>query len=96
MREQYEEIERLGQLDHVTVQILPQRLATFRSDFNFAVLDFDAPVDSIVQSDIPGTITVTDKPSDVWKYNQRFNNMRGEALGPSATAGFLHQLAQEM
>ncbi|MFF3460520.1 helix-turn-helix domain-containing protein [Streptomyces sp. NPDC002730] len=96
MREQYEEIERLAARDNVAVQILPQKLVTYRADINFAVLDFDDPVDSIVQSDIPGTITVTDKPSDVWKYNQRFNSMRDEALGPSATAGFLHQLAREI
>jgi len=96
MKEQYEEIERLASLDHVTVQILPQNTVTFRADINFAVLDFDAPVDPIVQSDIPGSITVTDRPIDVWKYNQRFDAMRAEALGPSATAGFLHRLAREI
>ncbi|MER5698810.1 helix-turn-helix transcriptional regulator [Streptomyces mirabilis] len=96
MGEQYEEIERLSVLDNVTIQVLPQKLVTFRADINFAVLDFDAPVDPIAQSDIPGTITVTDKPSEVWKYNRRFDAMRDEALGPSATAGFLHQLAREI
>ncbi|MFF3750505.1 helix-turn-helix domain-containing protein [Streptomyces sp. NPDC002018] len=96
MREQYEEIERLAARDNVVVQILPQRLVTYRADINFALLDFDAPVDSVVQSDIPGSISVTDKPSDVWKYNQRFDSMRDEALAPSATAGFLHQLAREI
>ncbi|MFI1400511.1 helix-turn-helix domain-containing protein [Streptomyces sp. NPDC020681] len=96
MLEQYEEIARLAARDNVTVQILPQKRAAFRADINFAVLDFEAPVDSIAQSDIPGTITVTDRPGDVWKYNQRFNSMRDEALGPSATAEFLHQLAREI
>jgi len=96
MKEQYEEIERLAALDHVTVQILPQQLATYRADFNFIILDFDAPVDPIVQSDIPGTITVTDRATEVWKYARRFDAMRAEALGPSATAGFLHRLAREI
>lgn len=96
MLEQYAEIERLAALDHVTVQILPQPLATYRADVNFAVLDFDSPVDTIVQSDIPGTITVTDKPRDVWMYNRRFDNMREEALAPSGTAEFLHRLAREI
>ncbi|MFI1888921.1 helix-turn-helix domain-containing protein [Streptomyces jumonjinensis] len=96
MKEQYEEIQRLGALDNVTVQVLPQRLVTYRADINFILLDFDSPVDPVVQSEIPGTITVTDKPIEVWKYNQRFDSMRSEALGPSATAGFLHQLAREL
>lgn len=96
MREQYEEIERLTAFDHVTVQILPQGTATYRADINFAVLEFDAPVDPIVQSDIPGSIMVTDRPADVWKYNRRFDAMRDEALGPSATAAFLHRLTREI
>ncbi|MGW4201824.1 helix-turn-helix domain-containing protein [Streptomyces sp. NPDC004726] len=96
MKEQYEEIERLAALDNVTVQILPLNLAAFRADINFILLKFDNPVDPIVQSDISGSITVTDKPIDVWKYNQRFDAMRSEAPGPSATAGFLHQLAREL
>ncbi|MGW6361490.1 helix-turn-helix domain-containing protein [Streptomyces sp. NPDC055092] len=96
MREQYEEIERLTTLDQVTVQILPQGTATYRGDVNFILLDFDAPVDPIVQSDIPGSIMVTDRPTDVWKYNRRFDAMRAEALGPSATAAFLQRLAREI
>lgn len=96
MKEQYEEIERLAQQDNVTVQILPQKLVCYRADINFAVLDFDSSVAPIVQSDISGAITVTDKEIDVWKHSQRFDAMRAEALGPSATAGFLHQLAREI
>ncbi|MEO3972473.1 helix-turn-helix transcriptional regulator [Streptomyces sp. CAU 1734] len=96
MKEQYEEIERLNSLDNVTVQILPQQFAAFRADNNFLIMDFDSTVDSIVQSDISDSISITDKPIDVWKYNQRFDAMRSEALGPSATAGFLHQLSREL
>ncbi|MFF0446667.1 helix-turn-helix domain-containing protein [Streptomyces sp. NPDC004609] len=96
MKGQYEEIERLCALDNVTVQILPMSVAAYRSDINFLILNFDARVDPIVQSDVAETITVTDKQLDVWKYNQRFDAMRSEALGPSATAGFLHQLAREI
>jgi len=96
MLEQYDEIAALSARDNVTVQILPQKLVTYRADINFAILDFETPVDPIVQSDIPGTITVSDKPADVWTANRRFNSMRDEALGPSATAGFLKQLAREI
>jgi transcriptional regulator with XRE-family HTH domain len=96
MKEQYEEIGRLSALDNVTVQILPQKAAAYRADGNFILLTFDPPVDPVVQSDIPGSITVTDKRVDVWKYNQRFDAMRSEALGPSATPGFLQRLAREI
>ncbi|MFI6285035.1 helix-turn-helix domain-containing protein [Streptomyces sp. NPDC051018] len=96
MKGQYEEIERLNALDNVTVQILPMNVPAYRSDINFLILNFDARVDPIVTSDAGEMMTFTDKELDVWKYNQRFDAMRSEALGPSATAEFLHQLAQEL
>jgi len=93
---QFEEIARLAELDNVTVQVLPHKQVTYRADLNFILLEFDDPLDPVVQSDIPGTITVTDKPIDVAKYARRFDAMRDEALGPSATAGFLKQLTREI
>ncbi|MFI9779670.1 DUF5753 domain-containing protein [Streptomyces sp. NPDC051956] len=95
-REQHEETERLTTLAHITVPILPQDTATCRAEVNFVLLDFDAPVDPIVQSDTPGSIMVTGRPTDVWKYNRRFDAMRAEAPGSSATAAFLHRPAREI
>lgn len=96
MRDQYEEIATLNALDHVTVQILPQSLATFRADGNFAVLDFDGQMAPVVQADMPGTISVTDKEREVWKHNRRFDAMREGALAPAETARFLKELAREL
>ncbi|MFI1797825.1 helix-turn-helix domain-containing protein [Streptomyces sp. NPDC020379] len=95
MLEQYEEIEKLAALDHVTVQILPLKLATYRSFDSFVILDFDEGHDSVVMGDGP-TVTVSDKPREVWKYARRFDAMREGALAPAMTSEFLHRLAREI
>ncbi|MGW2596575.1 helix-turn-helix domain-containing protein [Streptomyces klenkii] len=96
MREQYHEIERVAALDHVTVQILPQSLATYRSGANFVLLDFDAKLDPVVMEDGPQGMTVSDKPREVWAYARRFDAMREGALAPVKTPEFLHRLAKEI
>ncbi|MCD9144377.1 helix-turn-helix domain-containing protein [Streptomyces albireticuli] len=96
MREQYEEIERVAALDHVTVQILPQNLVTYRASANFVILDFDSKLDPVVMEDGPQVMTVSDKPREVWLYARRFDAMRESALAPVKTAEFLHRLAREI
>ncbi|WKK27554.1 helix-turn-helix transcriptional regulator [Streptomyces olivoreticuli] len=96
MREQYEEIERVAALDHVTVQILPQNLVKYRAGANFVLLDFDAKLDPVVMEDGPRVMTVSDTPREVWAYARRFDAMREGALPPVKTADFLHRLAREI
>ncbi|MET7607072.1 helix-turn-helix domain-containing protein [Streptomyces avermitilis] len=95
MREQYNEIVELGKLDNVTIQILTHDVVTYRSESNFAILDFSEALDPIVQVDMPNTISVTDEPREVQRNIRRFDAMRDSALPPASTAGFLHQLARE-
>ncbi|MBH1938282.1 helix-turn-helix domain-containing protein [Streptomyces sp. AV19] len=95
MREQYEEIEKMAALDHVSVQILPQSLSTYRAFENFVILDFDAGFDPVVMQDGPSVMAVSDKPREVWKYARRFDAMREGALAPAKTADFLHRLARD-
>ncbi|WFB07840.1 helix-turn-helix domain-containing protein [Streptomyces sp. LX-29] len=96
MREQYETIAELNQLDHVTVQILPLSLVTYRAEGNFTILDFGGHLGSVVQMDLPNTISVTDKQREVWQYNRRFDALREGALAPAETTGFLKELAREL
>ncbi|MEV4433859.1 helix-turn-helix transcriptional regulator [Streptomyces sp. NPDC049555] len=96
MREQYEEIERLAALDHVTVQILPLSLPAYRAFDNFVLLDFEEGFDPVVMNDGPAVLTVSDKRRDVWKYARRFDAMRESALAPAKTAEFLRHLAKEL
>ncbi|MFF4836978.1 helix-turn-helix domain-containing protein [Streptomyces sp. NPDC001315] len=95
MREQYAEIIELSKLDNVTVQILAHDVVSYRSESNFAILDFSETLDPIVQVDMPNTISVTDEPREVQRNIRRFDAMRDSALPPASTAGFLHQLARE-
>lgn len=95
MKEQFEEITALGELDHVTIQILPHDLVTYRSESNFAILDFSDALDPVVQVDMWNTISVTDERRDVQRAVRRFDAMRDSALPPAKTAGFLHQLSRE-
>ncbi|MFD0497974.1 MULTISPECIES: helix-turn-helix domain-containing protein [Streptomyces violaceusniger group] len=95
MREQYEAVAELCSLDNVTVQVLPQSLATYRAEDNFIVLDFDGGLDSVVALD-NSTNSYTDKKGEVWKHNRRFDAMREGALPPTETPRFLKELAREL
>ncbi|MBT2382129.1 helix-turn-helix transcriptional regulator [Streptomyces sp. ISL-11] len=96
MREQYEEIQRVSALDHVTVQVLPQNLPAYRALANFVILDFDAGLDPVVMDEGASVMTVSDKPREVWKHARRFDAMRESALAPARTAEFLQRLAREI
>ncbi|MBL1101910.1 helix-turn-helix domain-containing protein [Streptomyces coffeae] len=95
MREQYDEIVELGRLDNVTVQILTHDIVTYRAETNFTVLDFEDALDSIVQSDMWNSISVTDERREVQRSIRRFDAMRDGALPPARTAGFLEALQRE-
>ncbi|WP_333768378.1 helix-turn-helix domain-containing protein [Streptomyces sp. IBSBF 2435] len=96
MREQYEEIIRLAKLDNVTVQILPLASATYRSSTNFTLLEFEAPLPNVVQSDMPEGSIVSDKDTTIWAFNRKFDALRAGALPPGETPTFLHRLAGEI
>ncbi|GGX51741.1 helix-turn-helix domain-containing protein [Streptomyces noursei] len=95
MRAQYDEIVKLGDLEHVTIQILPHDVVTYRSESNFVILNFSEALDPVVQVDMPNTISVTDERQEVQRNIRRFDAMRDSALPPARTAGFLQQLARE-
>lgn len=94
MRAQYAEIVTLGQLENVTIQILPNVLACYRSWSNFSLLDFPDGLDPVVHTDMPNTISVTDDRREVSRGIRRFDAMRESALAPAETADFLHQLTK--
>jgi transcriptional regulator with XRE-family HTH domain len=95
MREQYEEIIRLAALDNVTVQILPIRTATYRSTFDFTLLEFPDPLPTVVQTDMAEGSNVNDQDVTVWGFSRRFDALRAGALPPGETPQFLHRLARE-
>lgn len=95
MREQYDEIVALGELENVTIQVLPHDVVTYRSESNFAILDFSEALDPVVQVDMPNTISVTDERQEVQRNVRRFDAMRDSAMPPARTAGLLQQLARE-
>ncbi|MFE5855176.1 MULTISPECIES: helix-turn-helix domain-containing protein [unclassified Streptomyces] len=95
MRDQHRAIAEMGQLDNVTVQILPHDVVTYRAEMNFAILDFDDALASVLQIDMWNTISVTDEWSDVQRSIRRFDAMRDSALPPTKTADFLQKLASE-
>ncbi|MFF3553708.1 helix-turn-helix domain-containing protein [Streptomyces tsukubensis] len=95
MRAQYREIIELSELDHVTVQILPHDVVTYRAESNFTLLDFSETLAPVVQTDMWSTVSVTDERREVQRNIRRFDAMRDSALPPARTAGFLEQLTRE-
>jgi transcriptional regulator with XRE-family HTH domain len=96
MREQYEEIAKLAVLDNVTVQILPTSTATYRSSDNFILLEFGAPLPTVVQSDMADGSNVSDKDTTIWAFTRKFDALRAGALSPGETPQFLNRLAGEI
>ncbi|MFB6552150.1 helix-turn-helix domain-containing protein [Streptomyces sp. NPDC056405] len=95
MLAQYKEIAELGELDNVTIQVLPHEVVTYRSENNFILLDFSETLAPVVQADMWNTISVTDERLEVQRNVRRFDAMRDSALPPARTAAFLQQLARE-
>lgn len=96
MREQYEEIVELSRLDSVTVQILPSNIPTYRCSYNFALLDFGAPLPAVVQSDAADGSRLGDKDTEIWGFTRRFDALRAGALAPGETVAFLQRLSREI
>ncbi|WP_405795687.1 helix-turn-helix domain-containing protein [Streptomyces sp. NBC_01506] len=96
MREQYEEITVLARQDNVTVQILPMGTATYRSSFNFNLLDFATPLPTVVQVDAADGSNISDRDTTLWSFTRRFDALRAGALAPSETPIFLQRLAREI
>lgn len=96
MREQYEEIIRLSQLDNVTIQILPANISTYRCSFNFALMDFGAPLPTVVQSDEADGSGLGDKDTTIWTFTRRFDALRAGAHAPGETVTVLQRLSREI
>ncbi|MCP9211462.1 helix-turn-helix domain-containing protein [Streptomyces sp. NEAU-Y11] len=90
MIEQYEEIQRLASLDHITVQILPGSSTGYRASQNFALLEQHDPLPKMVQADhVNGQCWVTDKKPEVGQFSRRFEALRAAALAPHETPRIL-------
>jgi transcriptional regulator with XRE-family HTH domain len=92
---QYAEIIRLCELDNVEVQIIPDEMPTYRSSFNFTILEFDG-LGPVVQSDSNQATTMWSKESDVGQYQRQFDAMAKAAPGPSQTPQILHDLEKKL
>lgn len=95
MRAQYAEIIRLCELENVEVQIIPERMATYRSAWNFQVLEFDS-LGPAAHTDSHKATTLWSRESDVGQYQRQFAAMAKAAPGPSQTPQILRDLEKEL
>ncbi|MFF9727018.1 helix-turn-helix domain-containing protein [Streptomyces gardneri] len=97
MLKQYDELNRLNELDNVTIQILPSKEPTYRCAYDFTLMDFPDPLPVVAQMDtIDGGSSITDKQTDIWLFSRRFEALRDGALPVKRTPDFLHQLSREI
>lgn len=96
MRRQYEEIAQVSRLDNVTIQVLPMASATYRSSFNFTLLEFESPLPHVVQVDGTDASNMSDKDTVLWKFTRRFDALRAGALPAGETPAFLEALSREI
>lgn len=96
MREQFGRIEEMSTWDHVTIQVLPFR-PSYRSVNDFAILDFGGDFPPRVQADSAwGSVSTSDKPREVDRFQRRFDAMTASALSPEDTPDFLRRLEREL
>jgi transcriptional regulator with XRE-family HTH domain len=96
MHYQYARLEELSAWDHITVQVLPFR-RSYRSTNDFAILDFGDALPLRVQTDSAwGSVSTSDKPREVDRFQRRFDAMVASALPPEDTPDFLHRLEREL
>ncbi|MGW6458118.1 DUF5753 domain-containing protein [Streptomyces sp. NPDC055078] len=93
MREQYEEIIRLAQRDHVSIQVLPFRRG-YRSSHDFAILNLGELPPRVQADNAWGAVATSDKPREVSRFTRRFDAMVGVALGVEESIDFLSELAK--
>ncbi|MGW2016844.1 helix-turn-helix domain-containing protein [Streptomyces sp. NPDC001927] len=97
MREQIEHLVKVAAYDNVTIQVLPLSAATYRSNFDFTLMEFEGNLPTVVQMDLPdGASNLSDKDTEVWSFSRRFDALRDGALPVGDTPVFLHQLAREI
>ncbi|WP_052848229.1 helix-turn-helix domain-containing protein [Streptomyces avicenniae] len=97
MKEQYEEIAKLAELDTVTIQVLPARTRGYVSPHDFTLLDLGSNLPAIVQVDTAwGAVSVTDKPREVARFRRKHEVLTQGALSPEATVPFLQALLREI
>jgi transcriptional regulator with XRE-family HTH domain len=95
MRRQYAEIIRLTELDRVEVQIIPENLHTYRSGWEFTILEF-SDLGPVVLTEGQKSVTMWSKETDVAQYQRQFDAMVKAAPGPADTPRFLHDLEQKL
>jgi transcriptional regulator with XRE-family HTH domain len=99
MRRQLEQLKRFGQLDHITIQVLPFSVGAHRSMRGpFILLEFDDPKDDdlLYQEQASNSTTTRDDPTVVADYLELFYELEQKALSPAKTVDLLDKLIAEM
>lgn len=95
MNELYQEIIKLAQQDHISVQVLPTDKPGYRASHDFTVMDLGPGLPPRVQTDNAwGAVSTSDKPREVNRFTRRFETMVGVALGLEETIEYLENLVQ--
>ncbi|MBL1098799.1 hypothetical protein JK363_19445 [Streptomyces sp. 205] len=91
--DQYEEITRLSELDHVKIQVLPLNGRGYRASSDLAILDLGDGLPPMVQVDNAwAAVSTSDKPKEVARFTRRFNQMIASALPSEETPEFMQRL----
>ncbi|MFJ6101831.1 DUF5753 domain-containing protein [Streptomyces sp. NPDC092359] len=93
MREQYEEIIRLTERPHISVQVMPFE-AGYRSNHDFALLNLGALPSRVQTDNAWGAVSSSDKPREIERFTRRFEAMVGLAKDFDGTAQFLKELVK--
>ncbi|MEU3600013.1 helix-turn-helix transcriptional regulator [Streptomyces sp. NPDC006798] len=97
MREQLEYLIEMGQLPHVTVQVLPFDMGAHPGiNGQYAILEFpDAADSSVVYIEGVTSDLYLEKGPDVQKYIVMYEHLRAQALGAEQSRTFIEDMAKQ-
>ncbi|MFJ8230817.1 helix-turn-helix domain-containing protein [Streptomyces sp. NPDC094448] len=97
MQEQLEYLVEMGQLPHVTVQVLPFDMGAHPGiNGQYAILEFpDAADSSVVYIEGVTSDLYLEKSGDVHKYTVMYEHLRAQALNVEQSRAFIEGIAKE-
>ncbi|MGV9313796.1 helix-turn-helix domain-containing protein [Streptomyces sp. NPDC003691] len=97
MQEQLEYLVEIGQLPHVTVQVLPFDMGAHPGiNGQYAILEFpDAADSSVVYIEGVTSDLYLEKSADVLKYTVMYEHLRAQALNVEQSRAFIEGIAKE-
>jgi transcriptional regulator with XRE-family HTH domain len=93
MRAQLNQLTDLARLPYVTIQVIPFAAGAHQAmDSTFRILEFDSPIPDVVYVEGLVGFIYLDRPQDIARYEEVFEQLSGIALSPQESIALIKQI----